>query len=72
MFCPRWNTPITIRIQTIKPYKMKEFVFVFKSNVNANDKPSPEQMQRIMTDWMNWMASLAPQNKLAERGVTSI
>lgn len=47
---------------------MKDFVLIFKNTVNPDAKPSPEQMQQIMTDWMNWMASIAAQNKLADKG----
>ncbi len=47
---------------------MKEFVLVFRNSVNPDVKPSPEQMQQVLTNWMNWMGSIAAQNKLAERG----
>ncbi len=47
---------------------MKEFVLVFRNSVNPNAKPSPEQMQQVMTSWMNWMGSIAAQNKLADKG----
>lgn len=47
---------------------MKEFVLVFRNSENPNAKPSPEQMQEIMTNWMNWMGSIAAQDKLADKG----
>lgn len=47
---------------------MKEFVLIFRNSVNPVGKPSPEQMQQLMTDWMNWMDSIAVQNKLADKG----
>lgn len=47
---------------------MKEFVLIFKNKVNENAKPSPEQMQQIMAEWMDWMAGIAAQQKLADRG----
>ena len=47
---------------------MKEFVFIFRNSDNPNFKPSPEQMQEVMTSWMNWMGSIAAQNKLANNG----
>lgn len=47
---------------------MKEFVLIFRNSVNPNATPSPEQMQQIMTNWMNWMGSIAAQNKLADKG----
>ena len=47
---------------------MKEFVFIFRNSDNPNFKPSPEQMQEVMTSWMNWMGGIAAQNKLANNG----
>lgn len=47
---------------------MNEFVLIFRNSVNEQVKPSPEQMQQVMTDWMNWMGSIAAQNKLADKG----
>ena len=42
---------------------MKEFVLIFRLN-DASFKPSPEQLQ----ERMNWLASIAAQNKLADKG----
>ncbi|MBF4470947.1 YciI family protein [Flavobacterium sp. HJJ] len=47
---------------------MKEFALIFRNSVNSDTKPSPEQMKKVMTDWMNWMGSIAAQNKLADKG----
>lgn len=47
---------------------MKEFVLVFRNSVNPDAKPSPEQMQQVLTNWMNWMGSIAAQDKLADKG----
>jgi hypothetical protein len=47
---------------------MKEFVLVFRNSVNPDAKPSPEQMQQVMTNWMNWMGGIAAQDKLADKG----
>jgi hypothetical protein len=47
---------------------MKEFVFIFRNSNNPNFKPSPEQMQEVLTSWMNWMGSLAAQNKIVNNG----
>jgi len=47
---------------------MKEFALVFRNSLNPNAKPSPEQMQQVMTNWMNWMGSIAAQGKLADKG----
>lgn len=47
---------------------MKEFVFLFRNSTTPADAPSPEQMQQVITDWMNWFGSIAAQNKLANNG----
>jgi len=47
---------------------MKEFVLVFRDSNNPDFKPSPEQMQEVLTSWMNWMGGIAAQNKLVDRG----
>ncbi|NHA08105.1 transcription initiation protein [Mucilaginibacter sp. HC2] len=44
---------------------MKDFVLIFRLN-NPDFKPSPEQMQ----ERMNWLAGIAAQNKLADKGNT--
>lgn len=43
---------------------MKEFVLIFRLEDHANFKPSPEQVQ----ERMNWLAGVAAQNKLADKG----
>jgi hypothetical protein len=45
---------------------MKEFVLIFRLNSSSDVKPSPEQMQ----ERMNWLGSIAAQNKLADKGNT--
>jgi predicted RNA polymerase sigma factor len=40
---------------------MKEFALIFRLNDMADFRPSPEQMQ----ERMNWLGSIAAQNKLA-------
>lgn len=45
---------------------MKEFALIFRLNNIADFKPSPEQMQ----ERMNWLAGIAAQNKLADKGNT--
>lgn len=47
---------------------MKEFVLIFRNSVSPDFKPSPEQMQQVLTDWMNWMGSIAAQEKLVDQG----
>ena len=45
---------------------MKEFALIFRLKDIAHFKPSPEQMQ----ERMNWLASIASQNKLVDKGNT--
>lgn len=45
---------------------MKEFALIFRLNNVSDAKPSPEQIQ----ERMNWLASIAAQNKLADKGNT--
>ncbi len=45
---------------------MKEFVLIFRLNNKSDAKPSPEQIQ----ERMNWLGSIAAQNKLADKGKT--
>ena len=45
---------------------MKEFALIFRLNKDSNAKPSPEQIQ----ERMNWLASIAAQDKLADKGNT--
>ena len=45
---------------------MKEFALIFRLKDIADFKPSPEQMQ----ERMNWLGSIAAQNKLADKGNT--
>lgn len=47
---------------------MKDFALIFRNSDDPNAKPSPEQMQQVMSNWMNWMGSIAAQNKLADKG----
>jgi hypothetical protein len=43
---------------------MKEFMMIFRSEVNESFGPSPEQMQSNIQDWMNWVGGIAAQGKL--------
>jgi len=45
---------------------MKEFALIFRLKDVADFKPSPEQMQ----ERMNWLAGIAAQNRLADKGNT--
>nr|WP_294859345.1 YciI family protein [uncultured Fluviicola sp.] len=50
------------------PESGKEFLLVFRANYNELPKASPEQAQATTQKWMNWVAGIAAQNKLADRG----
>jgi hypothetical protein len=63
VFCPLTNRSIVIT-QTTKYTIMKEFMLIFRNNDPAPDNPSPEQVQ----ERMNWLAGIAAQNKLADKG----
>lgn len=45
---------------------MKEFALIFRLREISDFKPSPEQMQ----ERMNWLGSIAAQNKLVDKGNT--
>ena len=45
---------------------MKEFVMIFRLNDASHASPSPEQIQ----ERMNWLGSIAAQNKLVDKGNT--
>ncbi|NGM61631.1 transcription initiation protein [Sphingobacterium sp. SGG-5] len=45
---------------------MKEFALIFRLKDIADFRPTPEQMQ----ERMNWLAGIASQNKLVDKGNT--
>jgi len=45
---------------------MKEFALIFRLNDISDFKPSPKQME----ERMNWLSSIAAQNKLVDKGNT--
>ncbi len=47
---------------------MKEFVLIFRTSNNPDFKPSTEQMQQMMTSWMNWMNSIEAKGQLSSKG----
>jgi hypothetical protein len=47
---------------------MKDFLLVYRNDYNAAPKPSPEEMQIVMKQWMDWIGGIAAQNKLTDRG----
>ena len=47
---------------------MKDFLFVYRTNYEAMPQASPEEMQALTKRWMDWIGSIAAQNKLVDRG----
>ncbi|HMH21487.1 MAG TPA: YciI family protein [Puia sp.] len=47
---------------------MKNFVLIFRESNDPDLSASPEEMQGVMNDWMNWMGGMAAQNKLVDNG----
>ncbi|MGX5857331.1 YciI family protein [Dyadobacter jiangsuensis] len=45
---------------------MKEFALIFRLDNQTDFRPTPEQIQ----ERMNWLAGIAAQNKLADKGNT--
>lgn len=46
---------------------MKDFLLVFRSDSQMPQR-SPEEMQANTKKWMDWIGSIAAQDKLANRG----
>ena len=47
---------------------MKEFLLIFRNDLKAVPKSSPEEMQANTKKWMDWINGIAAQNKLVNRG----
>ena len=49
---------------------MKEFLLIYRGDYEGlpTHRRSPEEMQAITQKWMNWIAGIAAQGKLANRG----
>jgi hypothetical protein len=47
---------------------MKDFLLVYRTDYNKMPKASPEEMQASTKRWMDWIAGIAAQNKLVDRG----
>jgi len=47
---------------------MKEFLLLFRNDYKSMPASSPEQLQAIMKLWMDWIGSIAAQNKLSSAG----
>jgi hypothetical protein len=47
---------------------MKDFLLIYRTDYSTYPKGSPEEMQAIVQKWMNWVAGIAAQQKLVDRG----
>ena len=47
---------------------MKEFLLIFRADYKTMPKASPEEMQATTQRWMNWVAGIAAQGSLSDRG----
>jgi hypothetical protein len=47
---------------------MKEFLFLYRTDYNQMQQATPEQMQASLQKWMDWLGSIAAQNKLIDKG----
>jgi len=47
---------------------MKDFLLIYRADYGVVANASPEEMQTRTQGWMDWIAGLAAQNKLTDRG----
>ena len=47
---------------------MKDYLLVYRADYSFMPERSPEEMAAMSKRWMDWMGSIAAQNKLANRG----
>lgn len=47
---------------------MKEFLFLYRADYSNMPQGTPEQMEAMMKKWMDWLGSIAAQNKLTSQG----
>lgn len=47
---------------------MKEFLLIYRADYAKLPNPSSEEMQARTQKWMNWIAGIAAQGKLVDRG----
>jgi hypothetical protein len=48
---------------------MNDFLLILRRDYKTSEiQPSPEQLQKMMKEWQNWMGSIAAQNKLVSSG----
>lgn len=47
---------------------MKDYLLVYRANFNFMPERTPEEMAANTKRWMDWIGSIAAQNKLTDRG----
>lgn len=47
---------------------MKEFALIFRTSTDNEFRPTPAQMQEMLTSWTNWMGGIAAKDRLADKG----
>lgn len=47
---------------------MKEFLLLYRGDYSVIPQVPQEQLQATTKKWMDWMGSIAAQNKLADKG----
>ena len=47
---------------------MKNFLLVYRADYNNMPTGTPEQMEAMTKKWMDWIMSIAADNKLVDRG----
>ena len=47
---------------------MKDFLFIYRTDLNKLAQRTEEEMQATMKQWMDWLGSIAAQNKLVSNG----
>jgi len=47
---------------------MKDFLLVYRSDYTTIPSRTAEEMQAVTKRWMDWIGSIAAQNKLTDRG----
>ena len=47
---------------------MKDYLLVYRADYSFMPNRTPEEMAAMMKRWMDWIGSIAAQNKLTNRG----
>jgi hypothetical protein len=47
---------------------MKDYLLVYRADFSFMPNRTPEEMQALSKRWMDWLGSIAAQNKLTDRG----